>query len=60
MLPDEAYRLLSLLYAGPRGAVVRRRGRLEVVAERTETDQVELTQEQVLERGVEALLELKA
>lgn len=57
---DQLCRVLSLLYAGPRSAVVRRGERLEVVREHRPGDDVVLTQEQVLERGVEALLELVA
>lgn len=62
---DEARlrRLLSLLYACPHSAVVRRAGRLEVVRERTDGDNVVMTQDQLHrlladEDGVERLLKL--
>lgn len=53
--------LLALLYAGPDGVVVREGGRLVVVpSHRADPADVVLTQEDLLVRGVEALLDLVA
>lgn len=59
-MPDDASRLLALLYAGPGSAVCRRAdGRLEVVPEYRAADVV-LTQDELLAEGVDALLDLVA
>lgn len=60
---DARAHLLALLYAGPGSAVVRASdGRLEVRPASRVRDggTVELTHEEMLERGVDALLELVA
>lgn len=60
LLPaDDVSRLLSLLYAGPGSAVCRMGdGHLEVVPADQSRGDVLLTKEELLERGVEALLGL--